>query len=502
MKMKKIIYFLVFILISKFGLSQIIPYTGQPILTLYQGPPVLVNQIGIPNPLITVAAQAPGINALDLAALNRITLGVDIQHKQFYGAAMNVRIRLNVERWDAQQVALPDTVIQLNVSYNPFTDSTYLNRNSARFSGSYMVKAELDSVFVNGVYNDTLPANLYIQNEILVNRRTFFTDWNTPLEFNSIVAVNTNCDENDLPDHIHLDWTNTVPGISEYQLEWLYINNYGDDPNSTQNSAETTLPYNFKLNSTRITTTNEEYDLSLVFDQGWILFRLRGVGINSNGEFIYGDWNVLDTGLVSDVTSNKFEVTSDMRHHKTLNWQYSATYAEEGKKKEIINYFDGSLRNRQSVTQISSDQNTIVGETIYDYQGRPAISILPAPVVDPSCQLEDPSKRSVLQFYPNFNQSSDSQTIGYSANHFDLSDENNNCSIQAAGMGSQSGASQYYSSNNPDQFNEQAYVPDAQLYPFTQIEYTPDNTGRIRRQGGVGPCLLYTSDAGDDVAGV
>jgi hypothetical protein len=166
-----------------------------------------------------------------------------------------------------------------------------------------------------------------------------------PLEFNSIVAVNTNCDENDIPDHIHLDWTNTVPGISEYQLEWLYINNYGDDPNTAQNTAETTLVFNFKLNSTRITTTNEEYDLSLVFDQGWILFRLRGVGINSNGETIYGDWNVLDTGLVSDVTSNKFEVTSDMRHYKTLNWQYSATYAEEGKKKEIGIGIDSRTRS-------------------------------------------------------------------------------------------------------------------------------------------------------------
>ena len=30
-------------------------------------------------------------------------------------------------------------------------------------------------------------------------------------------------------------------------------------------------------------------------------------------------------------------------------------------------------------------------------------------------------------------------------------------------------------------------MPDAKLFPFSQIEYTPDNTGRIRRKSGVGP---------------
>ncbi|WP_093673236.1 hypothetical protein [Tenacibaculum sp. MAR_2009_124] len=32
----------------------------------------------------------------------------------------------------------------------------------------------------------------------------------------------------------------------------------------------------------------------------------------------------------------------------------------------------------------------------------------------------------------------------------------------------------------------QNFVADAKGFPFSQIEYTPDNTGRIRRKGGVG----------------
>ncbi|TNF48838.1 MAG: hypothetical protein EP305_04505 [Bacteroidetes bacterium] len=486
MATKRNLVVFVMLIIANLGMSQIIPYTGQPIFTVYQGSPVLVNQTGIPNPQTTVTAQAPNTGDLDLSVKNRLTLGVDINHKKYYSYPMKVRVRLELERWDDQQNALPDTTIHLEVFYNPQTDSTYISRESARFTGSYSVSARLDSVYINDIYNDTLPANLYVQNEILVNRRTAFTSLDTPIDFNSITAVNTNCDEDGIPDHIHLDWSNNIPGIIEYQLEWLHINNYSDDPTSNQVIATNLLPFNFKYNSTRITTSNDEYDLSLIFDKGWVVFRLRAVGVNVSGEIIYGDWNLGEFGTVSNATNNRFEVEEFLRHENTLNWQYSATYAEEGKKKEIISYFDGSLRNRQTVTQISTDQNTIVGETIYDYQGRPAINVLPVPVVDPSCQIDNPDKSSVLQFYPNFNQNDQEVATGYSAADFDLSQESQDCSIGSAPMGTQSGASQYYSTNNQDLQAEQAYVPDAQKYPFTRVEYTPDNTGRIRRQGGVG----------------
>jgi RHS repeat-associated protein len=482
--------FLVIAILSIVGNSfgQIIPYTGLPIYTPFQGAPVLINQTGLPNPQNSVTALSPGPDDNDQAVLNRITLGVDLNYKKYFGSPMKVRVRMQVERWDSQANSLPDTTVHLEVFYNPFTDSTYISKESARFSGSYSVKAVLDSVYVNDIYNDTLPANIYITNEILINRRTAFTALDDQIEFEEIIALNTDCDQDEIMDNIHLDWTNSTAGILEYQLEWLYINNYGSDTtNSNLIIDPADLKYNFKYNSTRITTSEQDYDLSLVFDKGWVIFRLRGVGVNSLGEVVYGDWNLPEVGNVDDAIDHRFEVEQDMRHQNSLNWQYSATYAEEGKKKEIISYFDGSLRNRQTVTSINTDQNIIVGETIYDYQGRPAINVLPAPVVDPACQNDDPNKSSVLKFYPNFNQNDNLVPTGYSAADFDLSPVGQECTIGAAPMGTQSGSSQYYSPKNPDQMAEQAYVPDANKYPFTQVEYTPDNTGRIRRQSGVGP---------------
>src|SRR3990167_1354869 len=60
-----------------------------------------------------------------------------------------------------------------------------------------------------------------------------------------------------------------------------------------------------------------------------------------------------------------------------------------------------------------------------------------------------------------------------------------------------SGASNYYSSENPlidtTKVIPENYLPDAERYPFSQTEFTPDNTGRIRRQSGVGKELQLNS---------
>ena len=157
------------------------------------------------------------------------------------------------------------------------------------------------------------------------------------------------------------------------------------------------------------------------------------------------------------------------------------------KKKEVINYFDGSLHNRQTVTKINSDKNVIVGETMYDFQGRPAINIMPVPVVL-SCTLtgSEPS----IKYYNKFNV--DDTNKVYSKNDFDL-DISGTCNSSPAPMDTTSGASQYYSNNNPNKNLQQSYLPHAKEYPFTQIEYTPDNTGRIRNQSGVGKDYQFGS---------
>src|SRR6266540_3694003 len=64
--------------------------------------------------------------------------------------------------------------------------------------------------------------------------------------------------------------------------------------------------------------------------------------------------------------------TIPLWHEQNLNWQYAAAFSEEGKKKEVVSYFDGSLRTRQMVTINNSDNVAVVQETVFDEFGRAA----------------------------------------------------------------------------------------------------------------------------------
>src|SRR5690606_8652148 len=50
------------------------------------------------------------------------------------------------------------------------------------------------------------------------------------------------------------------------------------------------------------------------------------------------------------------------------------------------------------------------------------------------------------------------------------------------------GAAQYYSPRNPEKEQDNnKLIPDAKGFPFAEVRYTQDNTGRVAAQGGVGP---------------
>ena len=259
-----------------------------------------------------------------------------------------------------------------------------------------------------------------------------------------------------------IQW-NAVDGAISYDVEWTWVDNYGGvTPTMTDNE--------FRLNSTRVNTKDTSYKIPDIYDQGFLYARVRAVGrfISDYKTNFYGPW------------SNGFAATPINEHDGNKNWQFQASYAEEGKKKEVVSYFDGSLRNRQTVTKINTDDNAIVGEVIYDNQGRPAIEILPVPDLT----------NNRLMFHENFNLNPQGQLYSHQDFDWDLPSDNPQiCDINTSALSSISGAGRYYSSatltDSDSEFKN--FVPNAQGFPFSQIEYTPDNTGRIKRKSGVGP---------------
>ncbi|WP_035088283.1 DUF6443 domain-containing protein, partial [Aquimarina muelleri] len=280
---------------------------------------------------------------------------------------------------------------------------------------------------------------------------------------------------------LEINWP-AVNGADHYQLEWTWIDNYGDTFTALRPENAISFTVNdFKNNSTRIQTNNLSYAIPLIYAKGFVIYRVRAVGQYSGTEnkskYKYAIWS---SGVNNETTvanwPHKYLIIIQNEHQKDKNWQFQASYAEEGKKKEVVSYFDGTLRNRQTVTKINSDKNIIVGEVVYDAQGRPAIEVLPVPISSDS-----------ISYYRDFNQSTRIAGLPYDYTDFDKNNQNilDQPDLQKA-MATTKGASKYYSASNDinDDFRDR--VANAEGHPFSQIEYMPDNTGRIRRKSGVG----------------
>lgn len=412
---------------------------------------------------------------VDYSVTDKITLSVNHSHLAYMPTPGDVVVTLKVDKWNVLGIMTTSYPV-LTLKYQPFNPAfPYNDKSVYKFNDAYKMTVTIQSITVAGVTSLALPANLRIDADILLERYTNFATATSPIAISAPTVNDLDCDG--VNDEIQINWATTV-GVEEYEFEWTFVNDYGPTVGGTY-IVPSALNYDFKHNSTRITTTYPYYTISLIFEHGYLLYRVRGIGrdINNPTKRVVGYWSVLaDNGLVSTVSSKYFNT---QEHEANKNWQYSTTFAEEGKKKEVISYFDGSLRNRQSVTKVNTDNNTIVGETIYDHQGRPAINVLPVPVTNPVCG------ETSIKFYPQFNKVN--STTGYSRADFDVDvSTSDTCNPFIKGMDVSSGASNYYSASNPNKVGSQAFVPDAELYPFSQIEYTPDNTGRIRRQGGVG----------------
>ncbi len=394
-----------------------------------------------------------------------------------FACTLNFKIYLYGNQSDTSQVT--DSTTHSNVSlivrYDTVTGKPYKGIAMYKFSGSHKYRVKILGI-TSAELTPTIPAIFRLKGQIVVDRHYKFQDGSTDLTRFSV--VNTN--------QLKLEWTpSSYQGASEFDLEYTHIDSSSQIGSSIRSyydagDAHYYIPADslakwFKNNNTRITTAASSYLLNIPYDSGYVLFRIRGVQ-DSLGVRIEGDWN-----YKARKTTSSFDCTSDCPvgaiffagHETLLNWQYSVVFAEEGKRKEVISYFDGTLRNRQSVTLTNSDNKNVVQETIYDALGRPAANILPAPTND-----------STIHYFRGFNKNSGG-TNPYSFSDLGYSF----CVTDADSVSHSSGAGKYYSTSNVFQgtYYYAKHIPNAGGYPLTVTEYMADNTGRIKAQSGVGP---------------
>ncbi len=374
----------------------------------------------------------------------------------------------------------------LTVEFNK-DGGTFVNKDWVLLDGGYDIEVIITSVTLNPpndpIITNPTPAQLPVEAFLRIgSKRNRFL----PLAQTTTVNVDVDYAQGSStasPFFIEFDW-NEIPGAESYDLEWTWLDSETTLPNG---NPSTELDFNFKFNSTRINTTMSDYEIPNAYRKGVLIARVRGVGkIDDCDLYVQSDWSVAEEGTVMldaaglPTCSFCFAVEP---HREKINWQHTRTYAEEGKHKDVISYFDGSLRSRQTVTRIESDDHAIVAESYYDHVGRTVASALPVPAINGNGY----DRR--IDFYDNFNQTDDGANglQPFNRQAFETTVDGEDCNVSTPEMSSTSGSSQYFSPQNPIQDDHQAYVPNADGFPYTQTIYTQDNTGRIRVQGGVGP---------------
>lgn len=344
---------------------------------------------------------------------------------------------------------------------------SYTNRSSFVFGNAHKVTVKVISVSVTAAAR-VLNA-LVMENEMQVYPvyKLSCTD-DAVKSISAVSAPNT-----DSTDELTVSWPITA-GADVYDLEWAYVDSSAYTSNRYGNPVNPVLL--FRNNATRVTITDNTYRIPLLYDNGGLLFfRVRAVQQKSNLSRIETAWSSDYSGGLGS-----YNFTG---HQRKMNWQMTVNYAEEGKRKAVVEYYDGSLRSRQVVTKDNTTNKTTVGETFYDYQGRPAIQVMPAPSIN-----------SVIQYAPRFNSALNGAEYDKS-NYDKLNAPSEYLTARASQMSSSTGANQYYSANNPEKnTGMNQFIPDAGGFAFTETVYTQDNTGRISRQSGLGPVYRIGSN--------
>lgn len=351
-------------------------------------------------------------------------------------------------------------LITLTIDYNK--NNHYDHKAIYTFTGGYRAQVKITQVTViTGTLSDFQNA-LLLENEIDVTREYQFTCSNNAVQ---TISLDTNTVRTE--GELHVSWPQER-AADEYDLEWTYV-----DTSAVANyykTGSTTIfdPKKvFTNNASRVSIAKEDYMIPMLFDnQGLLFCRVRAVQVKSNGQRMESAWS-------SDYTNGLGQYTFK-GHQDSLNWQSTTSFAEEGKRKSVVQYFDGSLRGRQTVTKDNTTDTTIVAETYYDHQGRPVVQVLPTP-----------SLSSIIKYTPKFNALNGAE---YDKDHYDGNLQDScYCTQGAPAFDSAYGAAKYYSSNNQlvnTGFHK--YIPESFGYPFSETRYTPDNTGRVSIQSGVG----------------
>lgn len=401
---------------------------------------------------------------------NAVRLMVDEESPWFISSDFTASIKLNITTENAAGVStsLPQKILSIDYKKGEGLVSGAIS--TFEFKDAVKVTVTIAEAITKNVSWD-VTKNLKLVNEIISLR-----DWG----FNCSTTLTGIVTDSLFADEWKIKWNVPANFQTEYDVEWAFVDENAITEYTVNGVVD--LARVFDNNATRVSTSNNYYRIPLLYeDEGRIYVRVRMAQEKVNGQRVEGGWYYLADGGQAYLAR-----LEGQGHEINLNWQATTTFAEEGKRKTVIQYYDGTLRGRQTVTKDNVNRTTVVAESYYDYQGRPLIQVLPAPTLN-----------TIIQFTKNLNQFDDARNAKTVYDKLDINQ--NSCNKQTPRMltAATGSASQYYSAANPlvnDGYHK--FIPDADGYPYMETRYTNDGTGRVDAQGGVGP--VFQVNGGKD----
>lgn len=394
-------------------------------------------------------------------------------------------------------------VISINENNPEALYTINLLGNIASINGANTLTVDIISALTihdNSTSPTSLPAGLlknYIDNSLRLSAtlvREYAVDVRQP---NGIMAAALNAPIVAFTNRLaNFSWT--PPGntsFPNYELQILRL--YNTDPAKKNVNNEIVAKINW-ADALKVETQSSltSIDLTIAEGTGFYVWRVRPIGNFYEGGIAnhenYGIWsNSFANGSTQPIQLNAIGGATSASYgsvfyfqdpDENINWIYNRVFTEGNsnplntqgvKTSEGISYADGLLRARQTQAYNSSNDTTLVTQTISDYSGRPSLTTLPVPV-----------DGGLVGYKTTFVKSSTSTL--YTALDFDDGvNINDPTKIEDNGT-----AFSYYDGTNNN-------VADAEGFAFKRTLFKTDGTGRVDEESGVGKMHALGTQSGD-----
>ncbi len=300
----------------------------------------------------------------------------------------------------------------------------------------------------------TVPSFVYVYGDIFVQEFSTYSS----LAMSGLSAIDSISSKG----IVHLQWSGNVKPAG-YEVEWTYTVPGGP-------------PADFRNNATRIFTNNNSFNIPVARKEGTLSYRVRMVrpSLTDLLSRSYGAW------------SSGSAITIANSAHDGYNWDLKMNFVEDGKYKEVMTYYDGLLKPKQVQTRFNSKPTqTIIAQSLYDYQGRAVINSLPIPV-------NNTTNFSYLPYFMHPASATEYDKLSY-----DGLPDTTLCpprEIPIPPLASNAVSNQYYSRNNIDTTGKNAYIPDAENYPVVRKIFAAENSEKVLFEGQAGSTLQLGND--------